>query len=472
MPDPLERFRTTCFVIMPFGKKPVGRKKVDFDKIYSELFEPAIARVALPADEGGGHLKAVRTDKEFHSGVITQEMFELIEYSRFAVGDITGLNANVFYELGFRHRARAAGTAIFRQQDAPIPFDISQVKAAPYAYAPEAKKAEARDLIARVLAESLVRNAWDSPIWLALRQQHGQPEELQRVLREAEDKLRELSQPAAMGDGRDALVKTIHEQASALYERAIALDPGNPLHHLRVSYHLKALGRWDDVISHLQQALGRVAALMKTTNSSTVPYAEIHRELGIAINKRDRELVANAGELELRRAIQFDGADFDALSSLGGILKRVGDAQLKQGDAPGALQQRKAALDSYERAAAVSHGHPYPVLNAFKLRAALEGRVDLNGQKPALLQAQGFRRAQVSNVPPMDEPWSFFDLAEIQLYLADEGSTSTLAEGLRRCTAKWMPSTFLSSLSLLPPDSVPGLDSFQARIRARISELA
>ena len=31
-----------CFVIMPFGKKPVGDHDVDFDWIYDTIFVPAI----------------------------------------------------------------------------------------------------------------------------------------------------------------------------------------------------------------------------------------------------------------------------------------------------------------------------------------------------------------------------------------------------------------------------------------------
>ena len=37
-----------CFVIMPFGEKPVGDKNVNFDEIYDKIFEPAINSVPLP----------------------------------------------------------------------------------------------------------------------------------------------------------------------------------------------------------------------------------------------------------------------------------------------------------------------------------------------------------------------------------------------------------------------------------------
>src|SRR5262245_58499014 len=54
-----------CFVIMPFGTKPVGKHKVNFDRIYETIFEPAINEVDLPE---GGRLIARRADRDFISG--------------------------------------------------------------------------------------------------------------------------------------------------------------------------------------------------------------------------------------------------------------------------------------------------------------------------------------------------------------------------------------------------------------------
>src|SRR4051812_310811 len=115
-------YTTICFVIMPFSKKTVEGKEIDFDSIYHEIFEPAIAAVDLPE---GGKLIPKRTDQDYFSANIDTEMYQYLEYSRFALVDITGLNANVFYELGIRHHANESGTAIFRQGNKAIPFDIS-----------------------------------------------------------------------------------------------------------------------------------------------------------------------------------------------------------------------------------------------------------------------------------------------------------------------------------------------------------
>jgi hypothetical protein len=68
-----------CFVIMPFGEKPVGDRTVNFDKLYDDIFVPAISTVYLPE---GGKLEPRRTDRDFFAGDIDLEMFRYLEYSR------------------------------------------------------------------------------------------------------------------------------------------------------------------------------------------------------------------------------------------------------------------------------------------------------------------------------------------------------------------------------------------------------
>ena len=218
-------YTTICFVIMPFGIKPVGDQKVDFDKIYDGIFEPAIQTVPLPE---GGVLEPRRTDKDFFTGDIGQEMFEYLNHSRFALADITGLNANVMYEIGVRHAVRESGTAIFRQGGVTIPFDINRIKAFPYNYQPEDDAAASRALIARVLRESLGQNALDSPVQIALKAQREEPnrEVVQALLLEAENAVRNFDRPAAISKLREAL----------------AAGQGNALVHVRLGILLRDQG--------------------------------------------------------------------------------------------------------------------------------------------------------------------------------------------------------------------------------------
>jgi hypothetical protein len=266
-------YSETCFVIMPFGKKKVGDKDVDFDRIYEQVFVPAISGVALPE---GGMLEPRRTDKDFFTGDIGLEMFHYIEYSRFALGDISGLNANVFYELGARHRVRESGTAIFRQAGAPIPFDIQSIKAFPYEYEPETQAKESRALISRVLTESLVQNRVDSPISIALSVQQRKGGDIEGRLQEAENAIRNVD----------------FERAITLFREASSLDSANPLIRMRLGILLKDRGRWRDALEQFD------AAARQPT------YAEAWREKGPKTSWHGRACRPGRNHLDLRHPVK------------------------------------------------------------------------------------------------------------------------------------------------------------------------
>ena len=425
-------YSNLCFVIMPFGQKKVGDVEVDFDRIYDEIFEPAVNAVPLP-DPEQGMLEARRTDKDFFAGDIGVEMFNYLEYARVALADISGLNANVFYELGHRHRAREAGTVIFRQTDAPIPFDINQIKAFPYEYAPDDQAAESRALITRVLRESLEQSHPDSPIRRALTRQRDRGGDAEALVRDAENALRHE-------DPATAILK---------YRGAVGADPDNHLVRMSLGLLLKNQGDWDEALSEFTHA----AALEPR-------YAEAHREVGIAENKifgKTRE--QPDGEDSLRKAVELNPQDFDALASLGGVLKRRGDAE--------------GALDAYRRSTEVSNGNSYPLLNAIKFEAAAAGKLEIEGKtKRMLRRAERSRGAQANNDPPYDAPWSHFDFAEIRLYLGQPGDfLEIIDEAELYCEHDWQPATFRGSLMILVDAGVevPGLAEGIAKLDAMIA---
>jgi tetratricopeptide (TPR) repeat protein len=257
-------YNSICFVAMPFGIKEVGDKEVNFDFIYSTIFAPAIAATPLPE---GGYLVPKRTDEDFFSAQIDVDMFQYLEYSRLTLADISGLNANVFYELGVRHRAHSAGTVIFRQITAPIPFDVNHIKAFPYEYEPEAQVAEARALVTRVLTESLVHNRLDSPVQVALAAQRALGGSgVDKLLKEAENEIRRRNLP----------------QAIVKYQQAIRIDPNNPTLHLEVGLLYKDKGDW----------LKAGDAFLQAT-ILTPAYSAAQRELGIAQNKLHQRATEN-----------------------------------------------------------------------------------------------------------------------------------------------------------------------------------
>jgi tetratricopeptide (TPR) repeat protein len=409
-------YTKTCFVIMPFGEKTVTDdhgepRAVNFDAIYENLFEPAIRQTRLPE---GGTLEPQRTDKDFYSGDLSQETFEYLEYSRIALADITGLNANVLYELGVRHRARSTATIIFRQPGAKIPFDISQIKVFSYEYEPEDSARQSRDFISRVLADSLSHNRIDTNVQRALHVQREQRPLIESYLREAENAIRV----------RD------HSTAIGAFRLAIQQDPENNFLHLRLGLLLKDSGRWADALEHFNTAIKMAPS-----------YAEAWRERGVAeiklSNKSPHTEARADGIASLRKAIELNPSDFVAHMLLGGALRDDGHAL--------------EALAEFERATELSGGHPHPLLNRLKLSAQLEGRL-LIDDKTRLLLARAKRSldAQVGSDPPYDPPWSFFDLAELHLY---DGSldkfTHFANKGVEHASHAWQVTEFADSLEML-----------------------
>jgi tetratricopeptide (TPR) repeat protein len=399
-----------CFVIMPFKEKEVEGKVINFDKIYDEIFAPAISAVKLPE---GGTLIPKRTDKDYFTADIDTEMFMYLEYSRFAFVDITGLNANVFYELGVRHHANQSGTAIFRQGDKVPPFDISHIKAFPYEYQPEIKARESGDLIRKVLTDSLEYNHIDSPVQKALALQRMQGPQLDDILKDAVNATRSND----------------FNTATAKYKEAILLENTNAKLYVELGLLCKYQGDWEEAADAFQKA----AQLSKN-------YSDAWRELGIAQNKlygKAGEKNIPSGEEALKKSIEFNNKDFDAYASLGGIYKRMGKFDV--------------AAEMYNKAIEVSNGHPYPLLNAVILQIKNEGIASISPrQKMYLKRAEIPLQKQVTDTPPYNTPWSFFDLSTILLLTGEKDrAVKILEDGISNSRHDWELQTHLDTLSLI-----------------------
>ena len=450
-------YTRACFVIMPFGQKTVGGKEIDFEVIYRDVFEPAISATPLPAPETG-FLQPHRTDQDTLTKLIDQEMFHYLEYSRFAFADISGLNPNVLYELGVRHRANPAGTAVFRQVGTDIPFDIKMVRAFEYSYEPMEAIKKSKELITKVLTDSLKCNQLDSPVQLALHVQRRYVEET-----EGKSVLEETLLQA-----RQFLLAGKRVEAVQAYRKAVALAPANPKTRMRLGLLLKDLGKWEEALQEF-----------RATNQLLPGYAEGLREQGIAENRLYQALLRKGpvppgtptGEESLRQAIALVPEDYDALSSYGGIVKRHALRLDHQGKAEESMAFYDIARGLYEKATEVSYGDAYPFLNALKIRSRIEGKLDMSDMFAVMNveKAEQSRRAQAEMKPPMDMPWSAFDLAELLLYRGrKDEALDWLTRGVKNCTNASQPRTFRESLELLSRGgvAVDGLDQCLDKLKA------
>jgi tetratricopeptide (TPR) repeat protein len=191
--------------------------------------------------------------------------------------------------------------------------------------------------------------------------------------------------------------------------------------------------QWDDALEQFAAAV-----------SYAPTYSDGYRERGVAENKlfhlaEDRFKLPD-GEKSLRRALELNPDDFDALASLGGVLKRNGDLH--------------GALEAYRKATDISRGHPYPLLNELVIQAYLSNRFELPATRRRYAQrAARTLDAQISGAEPYNFPWSFFDRALLYLFEGDPGAfLQTLERSLSPDCANWMAATFADTLRLLPKD--------------------
>lgn len=105
--------KKTCFVIMPFGSSSSELKK-KFDGVYKGIIVPAIQEAGY---------EPIREDISATPGSIPKSIVKKLAESQMVVADLTGINPNVFYELGIRHVFSKSGTVLIISEGEKIPFD-------------------------------------------------------------------------------------------------------------------------------------------------------------------------------------------------------------------------------------------------------------------------------------------------------------------------------------------------------------
>ena len=169
----MPRRKPKCFVIMPFGEKPVGNELVDFDFIWSEFIEKAGIAAGFNTE---------RADTRPGTGHISSAMIKRIYEADVAVADVTYHNPNVFYELGIRHALARHGTVLIKRlggdlavvpspvsdpTSTEIPFDTKDVVHLMYELTEATLKAEIEKLSQAIVARQAARDS-DSPVYMYL----------------------------------------------------------------------------------------------------------------------------------------------------------------------------------------------------------------------------------------------------------------------------------------------------------------
>lgn len=118
-----ESDNTSCFVIGPIGDRlgPYGSDaRAQYEqslRLWDYVIRPACQVLGI---------KPVRADQIAEPGEITEQIFRRLRDADLVIADVTGGNANVMYELGFRHTFNKPTIQIGEKER--LPFDITVIR--------------------------------------------------------------------------------------------------------------------------------------------------------------------------------------------------------------------------------------------------------------------------------------------------------------------------------------------------------
>jgi hypothetical protein len=409
-----------CFVLMPFGKKPVGSGAiVDFDAVYHDVIAPAIA------DAG---LAPLRADQELTGGIIHKPMFERLILCEFAVADLTAANANVFYELGVRHAVRPASTLLlFAEGTGQLPFDVALLRALPYRIGADGRPADAgaRAAIAARLTEA--RDApTDSPIYELV---DGFPD-IQRLKTDVfRDRVRIREElrtrlAAARKQGADA-VRGVARSIDRIEdeEAGVVVD-------LLLSY--RAVKAWDDMIA----LVSRMAVPLRRS-------VLVQEQLGLALNRAGR---GEEAERVLRDLLDTHGPSSETYGILGRVYKDRWDEAVKAGDRMLARGLIERAIDAYLKGFETDWRDAYPGVNAVTLME-LKDPPDPRRVLLIPIVAYAVERRLAKGKP---DYWDHATRLELAVLAQNEAAAgAALADALACVEESWQPETTARNLQLI-----------------------
>lgn len=413
-----------CFVLMPFGRKPgVGGAVIDFDAVYQQLFAPAIR------DAG---LEPLRADEEQAGGIIHKPMYERLILCEYAVADLTGANANVFYELGLRHGIKPASTVLSFAAGAALPFDVGPLRGLPYTLGadgmPAAVEADRAALAERLRAAR--QGGTDSPVFQLL---DGFPD-IQRLKtdvfrdrveysRQVKDRLR-----TARKAGIEA-VRAVETEIAALpggmadAESGIVVD-------LFLSYRsVKAWPEMIDLVARMSRPLAATPL--------------VQEQLGFALNRAGRP---DDAEVVLKDVIERRGPSSETCGLLGRVYKDRWEAAVAAGQSLTARGWLKRAIETYLQGFEADWRDAYPGVNAVTLME-LQDPPDPRRVQLIPVVKYAVERRIASGRP---DYWDHATRLELAVLGLDEaGAADALADALAAVREVWEPETTLRNLRLI-----------------------
>lgn len=151
-------FDKVCFVVSPFGGYEAERNH--FRVVLDNLIRPAVEAANMG-------LSVFRADESSAPGSFVHQILDYLAQAHSVIADLSGRNANVFYELGIRH-ALSPRTILIAGQVDDIPSDLREYRALVYG-SPISEHPFKAQLQAALCEIALNPDRPDNPVWGHLR---------------------------------------------------------------------------------------------------------------------------------------------------------------------------------------------------------------------------------------------------------------------------------------------------------------
>jgi hypothetical protein len=133
-----------CFLIGPIGSHNSAERQ-HADTLLKKIIKPTFANHFR-------EFKVERADHIARPGMIDSQVITHLIDADLVIADITGRNANAFYELGIRHMLQKPVIHLYRRGDA-IPMDIAPYRSIEFDYIEKSDVREAKIALRRAVHE-------------------------------------------------------------------------------------------------------------------------------------------------------------------------------------------------------------------------------------------------------------------------------------------------------------------------------
>lgn len=414
-----------CFVLLPYGRKRSGSgTSIDFDAVYAELVEPALAACGL---------EPLRADDEHAVGMLYQPLIERLMLSDYALLDLGAASASAFYQLGLRHALKPAGTALMCAKGAAsFGLDATALQALEYEIGADGRPASAtRD--GGALAERLQgasANLTSSPVYQIV----DRFPDIQRlktdVFRARVDYSRDMKEQllAARRRGVEAL-RAIHVDLQRA-GNGVAGAPAGVVVDLYLSY--RAVKAWDDMI-----------ALAGTMAKPLAASPLVREQLALALNRAGR---GEQAQRVIEQLLAERGPSSETCSILGRVYKDRWEQALAAGERDAARDLLARAIDAYLQGFDSDWRDAYPGVNAVVLME-LADPPDARRAKLIPVVAYAVERRIAGGLA---DYWDHASRIELAVLAGDEpAAAAALESALDAVREAWEPESTARNLRLV-----------------------